>query len=601
MQVVILAAGMGKRLKHLTKDNTKCMLSVNGYALIDRMLDIVTSFDISRIVIVLGYKGENVQKKLGTEYHGTPIVYVYNKDYATTNNIYSLWLASDYLKDDDTLLFESDLIFEKQIVEKLISNEYPNLAVVDKYRAWMDGTVVKISEDREILSLIPKEHFNYQEVDSYYKTVNIYKFSSGFMRDYYLPFLNAYCRSLGNNQYYEQVLRVIVTLEQKNLKAMPLNGEKWYEIDDEQDLSHAEAIFANSTSEKLKLFSSRYGGYWRFDGLQDYCYLVNPYFPPQRMIEEIKYSFENLLRDYPSGQKIQDLLAANMFDFDKDLIAVGNGAAEIISAAMNQSLGKVGMMIPTFQEYPARLAKENFVPLQAKEPDFSYTVEDLKASAEKIDTLILINPDNPSGNLIPYTDLLDLIEFYKKENKKIIVDESFVDFSDKTVQATIIKHEIVDKYDNLLIVKSISKSYGVPGLRLGIAVSSNKEWITEIRNSLAIWNINSFGEFFLQLIDKYKKTYYTACEKIVEARNEFFKALSDISFLRVIPSQSNYFLCVVKAPWNSKELTEYLLEKHNILIKDCSAKLGFDGKSYVRIAIKSKEENSLLVNYLSAL
>ncbi|MBO6256256.1 MAG: phosphocholine cytidylyltransferase family protein, partial [Bacteroidaceae bacterium] len=309
MQAIILAAGMGKRLGEYTQDNTKCMLVVNGVRLIDRTLEALHSVGVSRVVLVVGYKGQNVKSYVGDSYKNIPIEYVDNPIYDKTNNIYSLYLAKDYLMEEDTLLLESDSIFDSNVVRKLVDDPYPNLALVDKYESWMDGTVVTLDDERRILRIIDKEHFHYEEIKDYYKTVNIYKFSKEFTTKYYVPFLAAYSSALGNNEYYEQVLRVILHLRNAPLKALPLNGEPWYEIDDVQDLDIASGLFAPTDDERYSAISSRYGGYWRYPQMLDYCYLVNPYFPPRRMIEEIKASFEDLMRGYPSGMRVNSLLA----------------------------------------------------------------------------------------------------------------------------------------------------------------------------------------------------------------------------------------------------------------------------------------------------
>ena len=261
MQAIILAAGMGKRLGEYTSNNTKCMLEVNGIKLIDRALACLHDISVSRVVLVVGYKGQNVKDYVGVEYHGTPIVYVDNPVYDKTNNIYSLYLAKDYLVDDDTILLESDLIYEPAVVKRLLEDDSPNIALVDKYESWMDGTVVTIDDENRITQFIDKNHFRFNDIKRYFKTVNIYKFSKQFSSQYYVPFLTAYCTALGNNEYYEQVLRVILHLHDAPLKALPLSGEVWYEIDDVQDLDIASGMFAPTEDEHYAAISSRYGGY----------------------------------------------------------------------------------------------------------------------------------------------------------------------------------------------------------------------------------------------------------------------------------------------------------------------------------------------------
>ena len=277
MQAIILAAGMGKRLGKYTEHNTKCMVPVNGTPLIDRMLTQLNKLNLNRVVIVVGYEGKKLMDYLGNKYDNLKIEYATNPVYDKTNNIYSLALVKQQLQEDDTLLVESDLIFDDGIFEMLLDNPYPNLALVSKYETWMDGTMVRIDEDNNIVNFITKDAFKYGETGNYYKTMNIYKFSKDFSATKYVPFLDAYCKVVGNNEYYENVLRIISFLNSHELKALPVSGKKWYEIDDKQDLDIAEALFAEE-EDILRKYYGRYGGYWRFPQMLDYCYLVNPFF-----------------------------------------------------------------------------------------------------------------------------------------------------------------------------------------------------------------------------------------------------------------------------------------------------------------------------------
>ncbi|CAK7004575.1 MAG: Histidinol-phosphate aminotransferase [Parabacteroides sp.] len=600
MQVVILAAGMGKRLGTLTVNNTKCMVRVNGVTLIERLLSQLNHFDLTRIVIVIGYKGVELKAHLSQIKSTTiPIEYVYNDIYDKTNNIYSLSLAEEYLKEDDTILIESDLIFSDNLLSLIINDSHPNLALVAKYETWMDGTMVKIDDNNNILNFISKKEFNYKETDLYYKTVNIYKLSREFLLKHYLPFLDAYTKSLGNNEYYEQVLRVITFLDKCDLKALPIK-DKWYEIDDIQDLDIAEAIFAED-DRKLELIQKRYGGYWRFPYLLDFCYLVNPYFPPQKMLDEIKANFTKLLTEYPSGLNINNLLASKSFNLNKDYVCVGNGAAELIKNLIPIIKGPLGMIYPTFEEY-VNCSDNEIISFTPNNSDFSYTANELISFFDKkeITALLLINPDNPSGNFIPMSDLLSLIEWAKLRKIYIVIDESFVDFSVDGKYNTLLKNDLLVNNNHLIVVKSISKSFGVPGLRLGIIVTSNEFIISEIRKNVPIWNINSFAEFYLQIYSKYQVDYELACETFLKERDRFYEELIKIPFLRVIPSQANYFLCEV-INYTSYELTKMLLLEYGIYIKNCSSKLGFKGLNYIRIAIRDQSDNKQLLWALNQL
>ncbi len=598
MQAIILAAGMGKRLKELTQDNTKCMVKVNGVTLIDRMLHQIDRQHLSRIIIVVGYEGQKLIDHIGTLDVQTPITYINNPIYDKTNNIYSLALAKEWLVKDDTLLFESDLIFEDAVLDALIYDPRDTLALVDKYESWMDGTCVKIGEDDSIEAFVPGKKFKFNEIKDYYKTVNLYKFSKHFSETYYVPFLDAYRSALGQNEYYEQVLRVITMLDDPEIKAKRLEGQRWYEIDDIQDLDIAESIFTPD-DERVRLLQGRYGGYWRYPKLLDFCYLVNPYFPSEKMKDELRANFDTLLTEYPSGIRVNSLLAAKNFSVHQENILVGNGAAELIKSLMGYLDGKVGFIRPTFDEYPNRYDRENSVDFTPDNRDYSYTADDLMEyfGEKDIQNLIIINPDNPSGNYIQKADLERLISWSKEKGIRLVIDESFADFSDEQ-DNTLIKQDILSADHHLYVMKSISKSYGVPGLRLGVFASGDTETIANMKKDVAIWNINSFGEFYMQIEEKYKKDYTDALVKIRTERVRFQNELAKIKGVRVIPSQANFVMVELEGEISPKELLEKLLIKYNLLIKELTTKM--NGRNYLRLAVRNTSDNDVLIAAMKA-
>lgn len=596
MQVLIPAAGMGKRLGDATSNKTKCMVKLGDKTLIEHCLDTVVLHDISKIILIVGYEKDKLKDFLGNKYKDTEIVYIDNDDYDKTNNIYSVFLAKDLLLQDDTILIESDLIFEPKVFEMVLDNKCKDLAVVDKYRAWMDGTVVKIDNDFSISHFIPKSSFSYDEINNYYKTVNIYKFSKEFLKDIYIPFLEAYSKALGNNEYYEQVLKVIVNLEMNQLKALPLNGQKWYEIDDAQDLDTANILFS-TPEKKYDLLSKRYGGYWRFDDLIDFCYLVNPYFPPIKMKEEINFSLQKLIQSYPSGQNVQAFLAAKMFDISPNHIVVGNGAAELISIMTNSLDLKFGLYGPTFDEYTSRF--EN-IDLKISDNDgFAYVEKDIQDLAKSNDGVILINPDNPTGNFINYDGIIKILDDFKSNNKILILDESFLDFAENGFESSVLNKIDLENYKNLVVVKSIGKSYGIGGLRLGVLASSNEELINKLKSDISIWNVNSISEFYLQIIGKYYDEYKDSCKKIIYARQLLMKGLEKIEYLKPYPSQANYIFCKLLNK-SSRQLAIDLCNDYSILIKDCSKKNNIH-KDYIRVAVRDIRDNEYLLNSLEEL
>lgn len=600
MQAIILAAGMGKRLKSYTKDATKCMVKVNGKTLIEYTIEALVANKIERLVVVVGYKGALLKDFIASKFNaenlnGMKIDYIENPVYGTTNNIYSLFLAGSEMAKDDTILLESDLIFKPEILKSLIDSPDKNLAVVSPFEAWMDGTCTLLDEKRCITGMLDKVRFNWADTEHYYKTVNIYKFSKEFSQQYYLPFLDAYQKAFGKNEYYEQVLKVISFLSSASLKGLVVSGSDWYEIDDPADLAIAEDRFKTG-SEKLHSLEKRYGGYWRFPQMKDFCYLVNPYFPPEKLVSEMKANFHVLLTEYPSGAAQQSLLASKIFNVMPEHIVVGNGAAELISSLAKYGEGKVAIPFPTFNEYPERFTRAEVVPVPTDAETFAYSADDILKTVRQTGakTVLLINPDNPTGNFLKKDEVLSLCAELKKDNVTIIFDESFIDFAAKEIRYTLLDEEILNEYPNLIVVKSISKSYGVPGLRLGILASSDPAYISRIRKTNAIWNINSFGEYFLQIYDKYNKTYAAACDAIAEERSRFIKRLSEIEGIKVFPSEANYVLCCLNGI-KAGELTVSLLEKYNIFIKDLSSKKGFESGGYIRLAVRDQKDNDALI------
>ena len=598
MHAIILAAGIGKRLSELTKENTKCMICLNGKRLVEYTIQALLYCGIKKIVMVVGYKYENLKSFLDNQFKDVDITYIENEDYYRTNNIFSLALAKQFLIEDDTILMESDLIFDKEILRSCVNNQSPNVAVVGKFESWMDGTVTILNDNDYISSFISKNDFNWNDTGNYYKTVNIYKLSKEFSINKFVPFLDAYIASKGNNEYYEQVLRLLAFIAPNQLKASKVGDLNWYEIDDKYDLDIASTIFSDKDTKTIK-FQKRSGGYWNFLKLKDFYSLVNPNFPSRTLLAELKNNFEQLLTNYPSNHDIQNLLVSKMFSCEERQIVVGNGTLELIKGLMRHAKMNVGIAGSAFNEYIQIIEDGRLTQFESENDNFSYTGDDLFEFAVKKDlsTLILINP-NLSGRYLEKKAVIYLVKKLHKNGIQLILDESFVDFVDGSSNHTLISDEILHKYNNLIIIKSISKAYGIPGLRLSILISGNIETVNSIKAEIPKWNVNSLGEYFLQVIGKYKSEYENSCKLLCKERERFFTELNKINYLVPTESKSNYILCEVIAKFTASELTSRLLNDSWILIEDLTGKIGFEGSEYIRLAIRNKEDNNYLIKKL---
>lgn len=599
MQSIILAAGLGSRLGELTKECTKCMVKINGITLIERMLRQLDRYGMDRIIIVTGYKGDILKDYVQNLRINTPVVFVDNSDYRHTNNIYSLWLTREFLEEMDSLVLESDMIFEDRVIEKMLAVDNGCGTFVARPRPWMDGSIVKLDKDNNIVYFVDDEEVKRIDPSYYHKIVSIYKFKKRYVSEKYMTYLNEYVKKNKDNNLYESLLKVIDLDVEKKIPAEILDEEQWYEINDIQDMDIAESMFADG-NEKVRKYLQRYGGYWRYPAMRDFCYLVNPYFPNERFMNEMKSNFDVLVREYPSGMAVNSLLAGHFFGVRTENICVGNGTAELIKSLMENISGNIGMVYPTFEEYPHRKKDVEVIPYYVVDKDFDYSVDDIMSYYEgkDISAIVLVNPDNPSGHFISKKDILRLEDWCRSKGRKLIVDESFIDFVEDDEWHTLLDMEVLLNHPSLIILKSISKSFGVAGLRLGVIATADTDLIAFMKKDVAIWNINSFAEYYLQIIEKYRDDYYEAMEKFKEVRRRYLDKLSKIKGFKVYPSQANYVMCHIENSVTSTELADILLNRYNVLIKNLASKEGLNKGNYVRLSVKSDEENDYIVNAL---
>ncbi len=497
---------------------------------------------------------------------------------------------------------ESDLIYDKTLIKKILDCPKENVTAVAKYKDWMDGTVVTLNSQSYVTEFVEKKDMSINLLDTYYKTVNIYKFTKEFCKNIYIPFLEAYMKAYGMSSYYETTLKTISNLGRTQIYGYEIENLPWYEIDNAHDLDVATVLFSTG-EDKYNLLSSKFGGYWQYYNgggrVLDFCYLVNPYFPTSYMFDRFKNELPTLIGSYPSGLNVINTYAENLFGVDKNYMLVGNGAAELINTMARSFVGKkIAVGLPTFNEYVRCFQNCEIIQVDNSKFNYSYSIDEYKSACTKADVLCIVTPDNPSGAVVAKQDLLDLLECSKQNNCTLIIDESFMDFCEEDKRFSLLNNNMLEKYPNLIVVKSIGKSYGVAGLRLGIIATSNLELLKQVRQNMAIWNINSIAEYFLQIFGIYASEYKIACQKIIEERQRMINALTKIKNIKVYNSQANFIMVDLKTI-SSKQLCVSALEKSNIFLKDLSTKNYFIGKNFIRIAVQDRQKNDLLLNFLT--
>ena len=599
MQALILADMKKSSTNCLTRYNPDCMIQIDGISIIERMLKQLDKNKMSKVIIVVGHNKEKIIGAISDLNLKAEIVILENDSCEETGSIYSLLLAKDHLLLDDTVILNAQMIVEDSVLESVLNEKKECNVLVDTDKNWMTGETVSIGDDERVLSFGKKKISNTYSSRASYKMVGICKFDRTFAGKYYIPVLETMTNVLGNSLDYSAPLNVIAMSEDVKIRALYIGNAHWREINNIEDINQATILFSKDKKSVADKMLGSWGGYWRYPDYLDYFYLVTPYYPPCELVEELQNNFKALLEQYPSGMRVNAELAASAFGISPENIIVGNGAAELIKSMMGFIKGKTGFVRPTFDEYPNRYTDIETVNYLVESEDFSYSASDLIEYFDKtsISNLVLVNPDNPSGNYIPKGDMMRLISWAGDKCIKVIIDESFVDFSDE-IDSSLIDQETLSRYPNLYVIKSISKSYGVPGLRLGVLASGDKKLISWMKTDVSIWNINSFAEFYMQICGKYRGSYVKSLEKFRKERNRFVSKLRELGCIRVIPSQANYLMVELLDDLDAEELKQRMLLEQKVFIKTLSKKIK-GKKQYLRIAIRNEADNDMFVQKLT--
>lgn len=599
MQALILADMKKSSMNCLSGDGPDCMIQIDGISIIERMLKQLDNSKVSKVIIVVGRNKEKIIGAISNLNLKAEIVILENDSCEETGSIYSLLLAKEYLLLDDTVILNAQMIVEDSILESVLNEKKECNVLVDTDKSWMTGETVSIGDDERVLSFGKKKISNAYSSMAFYRMVGICKFDRKFTEKYYIPVLETMVDVLGNSLDYSAPLNVIAMSEDVEIKSLYIGNANWREINNIEDINQATILFSKDKKSVADKMLGSWGGYWRYPEYLDYFYLVTPYYPPRELVEELQSNFKVLLEQYPSGMRVNAELAASAFGIPPENIIVGNGAAELIKSMMGFIKGKTGFVRPTFDEYPNRYTEIETVNYLVESEDFSYSASDLIEYFDKtnISNLVLVNPDNPSGNYIPKDDMMRLISWARNKGIKVIIDESFVDFSDE-IDSSLIDRETLSRYPNLYVIKSISKSYGVPGLRLGVLASGDKKLISWMKTDVSIWNINSFAEFYMQICGKYRGLYVKSLEKFRKERNRFASKLQELGCIRVIPSQANYLMVELLDDLDAEELKQRMLLEHKVFIKTLSKKIK-GNKQYLRIAIRNESDNDMFIQKLT--
>jgi histidinol-phosphate/aromatic aminotransferase/cobyric acid decarboxylase-like protein/choline kinase len=585
MQAIILAAGYGRRMRPLSDSCHKALLPIGSTTILARIVEGLREIDIDDITVVTGYRAEDIEAYLREHYPKTHLQFVHNPRYEETNNIVSLSMGLEQMRlEDDLVLVECDLLFERRLLGRLRRDA--NIALVDRYRTGMDGTVVSVSGG--LVRQVFPPHVqgpDFQYADKY-KTLNIYRFKRDFCMNTLAPLVKVYADQVDANSYYELVLGMLANVPEQHIVAEIVDGEQWAEVDDPNDL--AVARFQFEPDQRAEVLDRTLGGQWSFDVL-DFSFMRNSYFPTEGMLAALRHALPSLISRYGSTQEVLNEKLGWFLGRDPGRLQTLHGGTQAFPLLRDLFKGQpVCVPTPTFGEY------DRFDRSLPYEDAPGVELSDVERVAEGADVVVIVSPNNPTGTTLPTREIYSLAERHPK--KTFLVDESFNAFSDEPSIEFMLEREPLE---NVHVLVSLSKVLGVPGLRIGYLYSHDAVFIEEIGRRLPVWNMNAVAEYFLELTLKFRPELAASCEQTVQDREELADTLRCLPGVATVYSSGGDFLLVrLDAPAAAgPALRRVLLSDAAIEVKDVSHRFRGD-RAHLRIAVRMPHENQRLIDAL---
>ncbi|MCW7763597.1 aminotransferase class I/II-fold pyridoxal phosphate-dependent enzyme [Photorhabdus luminescens] len=589
--VILLCAGRGSRLSTRTSNKPKPLVETNQISFIDNALRNIESVGIEKVIIVVGYKSDVLMSHVKQHAYNLHIEFVNSDKWESTNNIYSLYLARNWIKQD-TLILEGDIFFTKKCLESVMSKAGDLNVLVSPLSPNMEGTYAKVDNDK-IVALNSTKDNNYQVEEGQYKTVNIYNICTANFAEYITKALESYVNSGATGLYYEDIFKQSLLNNVAEFKASIVDNSQWYEVDNTYDLAICDFISSNN---KLELVQNRHGGYWRYP-IIDFGLIYNFNFPPKKLKDEIKNNFDEILLNYPGGNRLVEHALSEFIGIERTQLCISNGAAEIIKRLPDVYTGKVLVTVPSFNEYANCFGKARTIYSYTKEHrHFEIDIDEVLTlvKEEQPSVVVIESPNNPTGKLTAIDSLLYLAGELLALNIDLIIDESFLDFS-KMRDDTMLKY--LDNYKNLSVIRSMSKTFGIGGIRIGYIATANQELLGKIRAVLPIWNINGFAEEFLLRLPQYRESYKLSCEQVISDTLKLQQELNSIEGITAFETDSNFVYCKLHIS-DAKTISRLLLDIHGLYVKECSGKGNSDSDLYLRISCRTQSDNEILINAL---
>lgn len=316
--------------------------------------------------------------------------------------------------------------------------------------------------------------------------------------------------------------------------------------------------------------------------LLDFCVPVNPYFPPLALVERIRLHLPEILKHYPDDAMRHQQAIGALEGLPEDCIVAANGSTEIITSLCRDLDGPLVTPVPTFGRWtdlPPEFGARVHTLQRREQAGFRVSVDELvrAAARTRAAAVVVCNPDNPTGACMQASEVHALIERLR-DVPLVVIDESFIDFA--AVEGA---GRIALTTDNTVVVKSMGKALGWHGIRLGYAVA-HPRLAQRLRAKLPYWNVNGLAAFVLQNLREFAPEYHASFARVAHDRRAMLERLSGVAGLKVFPSAANFVYARLERPGSGAELRTRLVERHAILVRECSNKIGATA-DHLRLAV----------------
>jgi histidinol-phosphate/aromatic aminotransferase/cobyric acid decarboxylase-like protein/choline kinase len=586
VQAVILAAGYARRMRPLSDQCHKALLPIKDTTILGRILDSFVRVGIRRVTVVTGYRANDVVRYIRERQPDIDLRVVHNAQYMSTNNIVSLSMALDEMTlDADVVVVDCDILIDPLLMAKLVNHPGENVALVDRYRTGMDGTVVSITDGRVVEFFpISSQDADFDYTDKY-KTLNINLFNHQFCEEAFRPLLHSYAYEVDSSCFYSVVVAMLTIGGDHALDAEIVNGEHWAEVDDPNDLAVANYKF--DPEQRVNTINQTIGGLWNFD-LLDFSVERNQYFPTGPMLAAMRHALPDLIADHGSDQATLNAKLGYFLECDPALLQVIHGPLQVSPTLRRRFAGRravapASTLGSSSSIFPAAVA---YLDLPATDLD------EVRRLALDETLVFLENPNSSSGSTVATTDVHEMAR--ANRNTTFVVDESSLPY---TSQPSLVALLETAPLNNVVVLSSLGNCLGAPGLQLGYVYSSDRELIETIGEELTPWNLSTPAEFMLELLLKFRSAYATSLRHTAEDRETLRAALANLAMVtEVLPGEAN-FLHVLLADDGiamADRLRRTLIERFNIEVRDVSRSAP-DYASRIRVAVRRSADIERLV------